>query len=39
MSNIIYHSLQKQFVTDVVNQTLNNIINKTSYDCNIGNLK
>lgn len=31
VSNIIYHDLQKQFVTDVVNEILNNIVNEPSH--------
>lgn len=38
MSSIIYHNSQKQFVTDLVNKILNNIINETSSDCNTGNI-
>lgn len=36
VSNIIYHNLQKQFVTDVVNAILNNIANNSYSNKNTG---
>ncbi|XP_025412636.1 uncharacterized protein LOC112685081 isoform X2 [Sipha flava] len=36
VSNIIYHDLQKQFVTDIVNEVLNNIVNESNLSNNKG---
>lgn len=36
VSNIIYHDLQKEFVTNIVNEALSNIIDETYSDSNSG---
>lgn len=39
-SSIIYHSLQKKFVVDIINEVMNNIINEEMHTkCYLGIIK